>query len=410
MKSIVWFCTDFGLGSGGHRTIFQNMNYLVENGYKCDLYVIGKIDDETGEQVKERIERDFFALKGDVYTGEMLHKKYDVAIATFHTTVKTVEELDVPKKMYFIQDYEPWFFPMGENYLEAQKSYGYGLDGISIGRWLANKIRVEFGAKMRYFSFCADQNIYKRDENVDKENAVCFIYQPDKPRRCAEMGLRALQIVKKERPDTKIYLYGSKKMVSFNLEAEHLGLLSTEGCNDLYNKCKVGLCMSSSNPSRVPFEMMAAGLPVVDLYLENNLYDFPDEGCVLADPSAEAVAKAIIGILDNDELRKTLSDGGVQYMKDFPLEKGFNEFGKAVKDCISGKKYSENKCGKSYKKKAVKPMKVDYALPRVYFRTEEEIEKEKEDLRRKEEDEEWRRNLTIPQRIYLKARYLIFKR
>ncbi len=410
MKSIAWFCTDFGLGSGGHRTIFQNMNYLAENDYKCDLYVIGKTDNETGEQIKERIERDYFALEGDVYVGEILHKKYDAAIATFHTTVKIVEELDIPKKMYFIQDFEPWFFPMGENYLEAQKSYKYGLDGISIGRWLANKIQVEFGAKMRHFSFCADQDIYKRDEDVERENAVCFIYQPDKPRRCAELGLRALQIVKKERPDTKIYLYGSRKKISFNLETEHLGLLSTEGCNDLYNRCKVGLCMSSSNPSRVPFEMMAAGLPVVDLYLENNLYDFPDGGCVLAVPSAEAVAKALIEILDNDKLRKALSEGGMKYMKDFPLEKGFDEFGKAVKDCINGKKNFENKYGRSYKKKPVKPMKVDYSLSRVYFRTEEEIEKEKEDLKRKEEDEKWRKNLTIPQRIYLKVRYLVFKR
>lgn len=407
MKSIAWICVDFRSGSGGHRTIFQNINYLAKNGYKCDLYIDGT--SETSEEIKERIQRDYFEINANIYSGKELKKKYDIVFATYFNTARYVNELDAKYKLYFVQDYEPWFFPMGENYLIARKSYKCDLNGISIGKWLANRISSEFGMKMEYFSFCADLNNYKVDKNIKKENAICFVYQPDKPRRCADMGLKALQIIKKERPDVKIYLYGSQKMVPFNIEAEHLGMLTVEECNKLYNKCKVGVCMSSSNPSRIPFEMMAAGLPVVDLYLENNVYDLPDEGCLLAEPSAESIAVAILKIIGNEDLQKRMSKGGAEYMLDYPLEKGFEEFKKAVESyCFEKKEKREKTIKKIYKRNPIvwkgDEIKVG---SRVYFRSEEDIKMEKLELENRKKEEEWRRNLTITQRAFLKIRYIL---
>jgi hypothetical protein len=82
-------------------------------------------------------------------------------------------------------------------------------------------------------------------------------------------------------PDVKIYLYGSSINDSLWFEHENLGLLDLASCNELYNKCSVGLCISSSNPSRIPFEMMNAGLPVVEVWRVNNLYDFNEEAMLL---------------------------------------------------------------------------------------------------------------------------------
>ena len=84
--------------------------------------------------------------------------------------------------------------------------------------------------------------------------------------------------------------------------------------------------MSASNPSRIPFEMMSAGLPVVELYLDNNLYDFPDGGCLLADPTPEGVATALLKVLNSKSLQKSMSQAGEKYMQDFPIEKGYAEF------------------------------------------------------------------------------------
>ena len=143
-----------------------------------------------------------------------------------------------------------------------------------------------------------------------------------------------MKILKAMKPDVKIYLYGSNVPATFDFECENLNIIPIQQCNELYNKCKVGVCMSSSNPSRIPFEMMAAGLPVVELYKENNIYDLPDEGVLLAQPTPEAIATAIAHIIDNPEIAQKMSNFGKEYMKDFPLEKGFEQFLKAVKDML----------------------------------------------------------------------------
>ncbi len=325
-KSIAWLAVNFGPSSGGTRTILQNINYLIDDGYKCDLYV--DRTDETPDELKTRIEHDYFHFKGGVFTGHHLEKKYDMAVATYYETAKTVADLNVKHKVYFVQDYEPWFFPASEQFINAEKSYALNLKTITIGKWLSRKLdeKSTNNTHPKYYNFCADLSIYHPIESsTSDEDSICCVLQPDKPRRCTEMALRSLQIVKAIRPQTKIYLYGSPICDVENLDATHLGIISVEECNELYNKCTAGLCLSASNPSRIPFEMMAASLPVVELYRENNLYDLPENGCLLAEPSAEALASALLKILTDKKLRSNLSEGGKTYMRDYPLELGYEQ-------------------------------------------------------------------------------------
>ena len=162
-------------------------------------------------------------------------------------------------------------------------------------------------------------------------------------------------LVKKLRPDVKIYVYGSDVDTQFDFDVENLHIIPITECNELYNKCKVGLCISASNPSRIPFEMMAAGLPVVDLYRENNLYDIPDTGVLLADSTPEAIATALIRVLDDDKLQKQMSTKGNQYMQDYPLERGFHDFLEDVQSVLDDKKIASKKVSKTYLKDPVMP-------------------------------------------------------
>lgn len=317
-------------GSGGHRTVIQNVNSLIQYGHLVDLYV-GEDYVSTDQDLKNMIEKFYGKCLANVYVGIRLRKEYDLIFATAWTTAEAVKYLEAPKKAYFIQDYEPWFEPMGNNYIVAENSYKYGFHFITIGKWLCQKISKEFNQPARFFDFCADLNTYKKLD-IEKENAVCFVYQPEKWRRCTELGMQALKIVKKEMPDLKIYLYGSKVEGKIDFEAENLHIIPIEQCNEVYNKCKVGLCLSSSNPSRIPFEMMATGLPVVELYRENNVYDFPNDAVLLAESTAEALATAILKILKDSSLQQKMSAAGLKYMKDKDLAKGFEQFTEAVMD------------------------------------------------------------------------------
>lgn len=354
-KKIAWIIPSPIKGSGGIRTMIQNANFLVRQGFECDIYVEEDYVN-TNESMKQRIIDFYGECLCDVYVGIDFKKEYDLAFATY--SIKTPDYLyymknNVKRKAYFIQDFEPWFEPMGGLYLDMEHTYKYGLNGVSIGKWLTYKLQHEFNQPMNYFSFCADTNVYKKLDNVEKENAICFIFQPEKPRRCSNIGIRALLLVKALRPDVKIYLYGSDVDIKLDVEMENLHIMPIDKCNELYNKCKVGVCMSSSNPSRIPFEMMAAGLPVVDLYRENNLYDIPEDGVLLADTSPEAVATAIIKILDDDKLQQSMSKKGYEFMKNYPIEKGFEEFLNFVNNILDDKNITDSDVRQIYNKEPI---------------------------------------------------------
>lgn len=337
-----WVLPSLIEGSGGHRTILQNVQYLIRKGYECDVYVEDKGEVKNSEELRRQAETLFGKHDCRFILGYDIQGEYDIIFATAWFTAKVVRDCNSKAvKAYFIQDFEALFNPMGDGYILACNSYGYGLKPVTIGRWLSHKMQTEYHTPSRYFDFCADRRIYRPLPDAKKEHAICFVYQPDKPRRCSVLGIEALGIVKFLRPDVKIYLYGSNIKGNVWFEHENLGIIPLEKCNALYNKCEVGLCISSSNPSRIPFEMMAAGLPVVDLYMENNFYDMPNEGVRLAHTTPESIAQALIEILDHKETAAEMSEAGKRYMADKDLEHGFEQFYAAVSDMAARREPSE---------------------------------------------------------------------
>ena len=337
-----WVLPSLIEGSGGHRTILQNVQYLIRKGYECDVYVEDKGEVKNSEELRRQAETLFGKHDCHFILGYDIQGEYDIIFATAWFTAKVVRDCNSKAvKAYFIQDFEALFNPMGDGYILACNSYGYGLKPVTIGRWLSHKMQTEYRTPSRYFDFCADRRIYRPLPETKKEHAICFVYQPDKPRRCSVLGIEALGIVKFLRPDVKIYLYGSNIKGNVWFEHENLGIIPLEKCNALYNKCEVGLCISSSNPSRIPFEMMAAGLPVVDLYMENNFYDMPNEGVRLAHTTPESIAQALIEILDHKETAAEMSEAGKRYMADKDLEHGFEQFYAAVSDMAARREPAE---------------------------------------------------------------------
>lgn len=337
-----WVLPSLIEGSGGHRTILQNVQYLIRKGYECDVYVEDKGEVKNSEELRRQAETLFGKHDCRFILGYDIQGEYDIIFATAWFTAKVVRDCNSKAvKAYFIQDFEALFNPMGDGYILACNSYGYGLKPVTIGRWLSHKMQTEYRTPSRYFDFCADRRIYRPLPDAKKEHAICFVYQPDKPRRCSVLGIEALGIVKFLRPDVKIYLYGSNIKGNVWFEHENLGIIPLEKCNALYNQCEVGLCISSSNPSRIPFEMMAAGLPVVDLYMENNFYDMPNEGVRLAHTTPESIAQALIEILDHKETAAEMSEAGKRYMADKDLEHGFEQFYAAVSDMAARREPAE---------------------------------------------------------------------
>ncbi len=337
MSTVAWFIPRLIDGSGGHRTMLQHAHALEQAGHRCALYIEG-----AGDQSKaaDTIERMFGYRFNQVSYGWDAIQPADLAIATIWYSARLVRDLPFNcLKAYFVQDYEAMFNPMGDAYLQAENSYRYNLIPITIGRWLKHELATRFQVPAYHFEFGADNRIY-RPLGQARENAICFIYQPDKPRRCSRIGIEALGIVKHHRPDVKIYLYGSPVSEKGNVwfEHEHLGLMKLPDCNALYNRCSLGLCLSSSNPSRIPFEMMAAGLPVVEFWRPNNLYDLPPSAVSLSDQTPESLAENLLRLLADPAERERMSKAGVAFMADRPLTIETDQFKSIVGRILKGER------------------------------------------------------------------------
>ena len=94
-----------------------------------------------------------------------------------------------------------------------------------------------------------------------------------------------------------------------------LGIMSVDECAKLYARCSIGISISASNPSRLPFEMMASGLSVMEISKENNTCDFSTDAMVFAKPSAEGIASAVLAVPDDSESLARMSDAGLRFMK-----------------------------------------------------------------------------------------------
>ncbi|MBU1417888.1 MAG: glycosyltransferase family 1 protein [Proteobacteria bacterium] len=351
-------------GSGGHRTIFSHIRNLVDRGHECHVY-IGEDHQLPMEEaaLREAVELFFGPCPAKIHSGYHVAERFDLAVATAWWTAEIVaREVMAEHKLYFVQDFEPWFNPMGDFYIQAENSYQQGITPLTIGRWLSHLLHDRYNSKTNFFEFTADNKIYFPVESVTREQAVCFVYQPEKPRRCPLIGRDTLAIVKHHCPEVTIYTYGSKEEPGFYFDHTHLGVLSMEECNLLYNRCAVGLCLSSSNPSRVPFEMMAAGLPAVDFHGDNTIYDMPEHGVLLAERNPSSLAGAIIKILQSPDLRKEMRQYSLSFMQKRHADLEFEQCASSIETLLAGEKAQEETILPLYR---AAPFSADLPVPSV---------------------------------------------
>lgn len=352
MGKIAWCVTPPSKGSGGFRTICSKITVLQRRHHDNFVFIApdSACLDDAG-LVAEHMSEWFGCVPSGVFLEEEIPAGFDAVIATAWDTAAFAARQKSRCKLYFVQDYEPWFFPLNYERIKAEKSFDLGLKPITMGRWLSWKLSKEKGLRSSFCDFGANLSIY-RPMPAEKEYAICAIYQPEKDRRISRMLEEAISILLAADSSVKVYLYGSSAcFLPLEKRVVNLGLISIEECNDLYNKTLCGISVSGSNPSRIPFEMMAAGLPVVDLYLENNLFDFEDGTVELVDASPEGLASGVLRFLADDDLREERSRLCSLWMSKRDIGTEDERFCDSLELCFSGAGNSSSVPGIKYKKK-----------------------------------------------------------
>ena len=260
--TINWVMGPAGPGSGGHTTISRILKYLQAQGYINRVYFYDPYaGDQKYYEILARKHYGFTCEIGDARAG--MADAHAVMATSWHTAYAVYNSRCAGKRFYFVQDYEPHFYPVGTNSVLAENTYHMGFHGITAGRWLADKLSCEFGMDTDYFPFGCDTAQYRLDPSA-KRSGVAFYARTGTPRRAVELGLLALELFARRQPHIDLHLFGAR-LGKLPFRFTDHGLVRPADLNRIYNSCFAGLTLSLTNVSLVPHEMLASGcIPVVN--------------------------------------------------------------------------------------------------------------------------------------------------
>jgi len=299
-----WILPQFDAGSGGHAIIFRLAAELGRRGHRNRFWFLPGDRYANAEEMRQGMRR-LYDSEGDV---EVLDPARidrvvgDVCIATaWSTAYYAMAVKSVRKRSYLILDFEAAFFPTGTEALLAENTYRFPLEPIPSSRWLAAKLGPYYGRELESFALPIDHEVYAPEKRPRMADSVVFYLREKTPRRCAELGLLALEFLARRRPSLTVHCIGQPavgRRLPFN--AVQHGLVSPSYLAGLYGQAKVGLVMSPTNHSLVSIEMMACGLPVVELDAGPAQADFPAEAVSLSGVDPRSMAAAVERLLDDE--------------------------------------------------------------------------------------------------------------
>jgi glycosyltransferase involved in cell wall biosynthesis len=316
---INWVTPNFDLVSGGMKIAFELMAYLEQHGFKNNLYIFGGTHFRDGDHARETILQNYCHTDAEVFLGIDGFRPADIIIAAGWQCAWPVKNrLAAPLKVFLVQDYEPYLYAMGSEHFLAEEPLRFGFYGLALGPW-AKKVAARHGMRSTSFDFAIDTHVfYPRPEIARSKKRIVFYGRYVTPRRAFELGVVALDMVRRERPDVEIVFHGwGTPSSSVPFEFLDCGIMPDAERAELYAGATVGLALSLTNASMVPLEMMASRLPVVELMGDHTttFYGKGHEQFIsLAGPHPRGVADMILKLLDDEGLRERLADKGAKFV------------------------------------------------------------------------------------------------
>ncbi|HEX5309227.1 MAG TPA: glycosyltransferase family 4 protein [Solirubrobacteraceae bacterium] len=316
---VVAVIPSFRRGSGGHATIVHLLRELRTRGHSVSLL----LEDCERRHVREspaetqRAFEQFFAADGLRLDRDLgAWKGADVVLATgWQTVARALLLPGAGARAYLVQDHEPDFYGASAEALWAAQTYRMGLRCIAASPWLAELLRSRYGAAASHFDLAVDHDLYAADTSERRDDLVAFYARAVTPRRAVPLGLAALGELAARRPRLQIAFFGEGNALAVPFAHRHLGVLDDRELAALYREATVGMVLSLTNPSLIGLEMMACGLPCVELASESMLASFGSSGPLeLAQPDPLALCAAIERLLDGPSAREQAGEAGMKAM------------------------------------------------------------------------------------------------
>jgi O-antigen biosynthesis protein len=293
---IGWVCNAPAPGSGGHTTLFRMAAGIQELGFDSTLFLY---DPRGGDlrRHEEVVRRSWPWLDVQVRDASAGIDGVDAAVASSWQSAHVLARYGTAPmaRLYFVQDFEPFFYARGTHYALAEDSYRLGFRTIALGR-MVHDVLADFGVASDLVPFGHDDRIYHRLDPERPRSGVVFYARRENDRRGYLMGKLALHELYRRHPEQQIHVYGDE-VRDWDIPVISHGRLTPTELNELYNQVVAGLALSFTNITLVAEEMLAAGVvPVVNdsAYARADL-DHP--GAVWTQASPGALAAALSRVL-----------------------------------------------------------------------------------------------------------------
>lgn len=291
-----WITVPPRAGSGGHTTLFRMVEAVEAAGHRCHLFLYDRYGGDLSAHA-EVVRSWWPKLRAQVHDARDGVSGVDAIVASgWETAHVAARRAASPMRyLYFIQDYEPFFYPRGSEYSLAEDTYRFGFRNIALGDMVGDLLRSEAGVPADVTEFGCDTAVY-RPLDGGRRTGVVLYARPDVPRRGFWLAKLALQEFHRRHPHVDIHVYGSV-VRDLGFPATQHGRLTPAELNALYNRCIAGIAMSFTNISLVAEEMLAAGtIPVVN-DSPHSRADLMNEHVAWAPPTPGGIASALSDVV-----------------------------------------------------------------------------------------------------------------
>lgn len=339
---ITWIIPDFKPGAGGHMTIFRIARHLEEFGHKVSFLIQNPVHHRTADEAKATINAHFQPFNGhlELFWGQTPSATGDALIATDRFTCYPADAMNgFIRKFYFVQDYEPAFYPAGAEALLSEATYHFDFDCLCAGDWLHDIMRKKYDRWSTSWPLAYDLSVYNVGEEGLKaraDNRIALYARYVTPRRAVELAFLALELLHERGVRFEVDFFGWKlgRLKTSYPYRDH-GVLNASDLAQLYRAATIGVVFSATNHSLVNKEMMACGLPVLDLDLETVRSIFPESVMSFAKPTPEGIADGLQLLLADEERRQSLQKRGLSFVESFSWRKSSRLVETALKERVS---------------------------------------------------------------------------
>ena len=214
---------------------------------------------------------------------------------------------------------------------------------ICCGNWLESVIRERYGRWARHFWLAPDESVYFQSPKARSPNRVPRIALYGRiytPRRAVELAFLGLQHLASQGVAFHVDLFGEQLGVyraPFSCTLH--GILNSAELAELYRTADLGLCFSTTNYSIVPQEMMACGLPVVEIDAASTRAIFPDGVVTFCGPQPLEIADAIGTLLREPDRARRQAEAAAAWVSSFSWEQSARLVAAALRDRLSERGY-----------------------------------------------------------------------